>query len=40
MRRHFQAALAMDRRDLDRAIGLVQSQLDLSMSRLLAPDAD
>jgi RNA polymerase sigma-70 factor (ECF subfamily) len=40
MRRHFQATLGMDRRDLDSAIGLVQSQLDLSMSRLLAPDAD
>lgn len=40
MRRHFQTTLGMDRRDLDSAIGLVQSHLDLSMSRLLAPDAD
>ena len=30
----------MERRDLDSAIALVQSQLDLSMSRLLAPDPD
>jgi hypothetical protein len=40
MRRHFQATLGMDRRDLDCAIGLVRSQLDLSLSRLLAPDTD
>ena len=40
MRRHFQATLGMDCRDLDSAIALVQSQLDLSMSRLLAPDPD
>lgn len=39
MRRHFQSALGMDRRDLDSAIGLVRSRLDLSLSRLLAPDA-
>jgi RNA polymerase sigma-70 factor (ECF subfamily) len=40
MRRHFQTTLGMDRRDLDSVIGLVRSQIDLSMSRLLATDAD
>jgi len=37
MRRHFQSTLGMDRRDLDSAIGLVRSRLDLSLSRLLRP---
>lgn len=37
MRRHFQSTLGMDRRELDSAIGLVRSGLDLSLSRLLAP---
>jgi RNA polymerase sigma-70 factor (ECF subfamily) len=36
VRRHLRAALGLDDRELDRAVELVQSQLDLSLSRHLA----
>jgi RNA polymerase sigma-70 factor (ECF subfamily) len=38
VRRHLRATLDLDDRDLERALALVRSQLDLSLSRQLASD--